>query len=441
MKSFFSYTPASNLMRSLFGALAFSAVAFTAGCDLDLQNPNDPTEQEVVTDAGGILAVAVGLQAQYSSSMLVYARAPSLVTDQWGTAARSLLADRSLLFGVDVLPDYGVVSGPFVSTYRIARSANILIDNAPQVGANRGVQVGAVALAKLLKGMALGNAALQYERLPLDSDVAGGSPQPRDAALAEVLRLLESARADLQGVTDAELGITFRSRGLDPGLDLRNTTDAMLARYYLFTGQYQQAITAADRVDLTTLSRFTFGNPSVNPVYSYSLGGAVYVAALKSFVDNAAPGDERPAFWVDVSADPIVGNPTDTLLLPFAAFAGRNDPIPVYMPDEMKLIKAEAHTRLGNFEQARSQINEVRTQSSSPVEEPVANLPALPASALDSEAELLSQIAYERQYELYWVGTRWADLRRLAPFAAAQPSISFLPFPSTECQVNPNANC
>ena len=428
-------------MRIRLGATLLATALGAAGCNLDLENPNDPTEQEVITDANGILALAVGLQGQYAASVIDYARAPALVTDQWGPAARALLADQSLFTGVDVLPDYGVVTDPYVLTYRIARTANLLIQQAPQVGSNRGVKVGAVALAKLFKAMALGNAALQFERLPANAVFEGAAPLPRNVALDTVIALLESARSDLATVTDAELGVTFNSRVLGSGINLRSTTNAMLARYYLFKGQYQQAIEAANRVDLTKLSAFTYPNPNVNPIFNYSFGGAVYVGALKSFVDQAEPGDQRPAFWVDLTAKPVRARITDAMLLPFDAFAGRNDPIPLYLPDEVKLIKAEAYTRLGDFARARALINEVRTQTTSPVTEPTAGLPPLPAQALDTEAELLAQIAYERQYELYWVGTRWADLRRLDPFVATEPSIQFLPFPLRECQVNPNSGC
>lgn len=435
-------------MRIRLGA-ALLAVAFgAAGCDLDLQNPNDPTEQEVLTDPDGVVAVAVGLQSQYATSALTYARAPALVTDQWGTAARSLLADRSLFLGEDVLPDYGVVTAPYSTTYAIARTANVLIDRAPRVDVSRPVQVGTVALAKLIKAMALGNAALQFERLPVDADLEGGQPQPRATVLQEVINLLESARTDLGTVTDAELAVNFNSRVLGSGINLRNTVDAMLARYSLVLAAerndpalYRQAIEAAGRVSRTAVSVLPYPDPNVNPVFSYSLASAQYVAALRSFVTEAEPGDQRPAFWVDVTATPIPGNPTDTLLLPFNAFSRRNDPIPVYMPDEMLLIQAEAYTQLDDFAQARALINQVRTQTSGTAIDPAAGLPALPAEALDTREELLAQIAYERQYELYWVGTRWSDLRRLDPFVDEEPGIQFLPFPLRECQINPNAGC
>ena len=75
------------------------------------------------------------------------------------------------------------------------------------------------------------------------------------------------------------------------------------------------------------------------------------------------------------------------------------------------------------------------------LDEPRAGLPALPATALDTEAELLAQILYERRYELYSQGLRWEDLRRLSAYTTRRPSIEFLPYPQSECDRNPADPC
>jgi hypothetical protein len=116
--------------------------------------------------------------------------------------------------------------------------------------------------------------------------------------------------------------------------------------------------------------------------------------------------------------------------------------ITVYLPDEMRLIKAEAFTNLGTLDSAAFYVNAVRTQASSSLDEPVADLPALdPATDLDTAAELLAQIAYERRYELYMQGLRWEDTRRLGESVTTTPVFSFLPTPQQECNANPNAGC
>lgn len=429
-------------MRIRIGAAALALVLFATGCELDLENPNAPTEEEVLTDVDGIISLAVGMQDQYASSIDTYVRAPALVTDEWGLKPAALFCDELLLTGEDPgqLDTCGNVSGPYYVTYRIIRSANLLIENAPGVDRlAESSRTAIVALAELFKAMALGGAILNFEEIAVDADPEGAGVQPRETALDSILSLLGSARDRMEAVDDADLG-TFRARVLASGIRLRSTIDAMLARYSLMAGRYQAAIDAADRVDPTALSAFEFSGTDANPIWDYSLN-ANYTAALWSFVDDAEAGDGRPAFWVVTDPEQVEEGQPDSLIAPFARYTARDDAYPVYLPDEMKLIKAEAHTRLNEFAEARDLINEVRTQAESTIEEPIANLPALAEAELDTEDELLRQIAYERRYELYMQGLRWEDMRRLDAYIDAAPTVEYLPFPDSECQQNPNVSC
>jgi starch-binding outer membrane protein, SusD/RagB family len=426
-------------MRARTGVMILAAGVLTSGCDmsLDLLNPNAPTEEEVLSNLDGILALSLGMQEQFAGSILTYVRAPALVTDEWGTRTAALAADQSLFAGGNIDPSFGVVSGPYFATYRVARSANNILAAAPTLGLAPGLERGLTSTARLFKAMALGMAAMHYERLPLDASIDGASLVPRAEAFAEVLRLLEAARADLQGVSDAEL-TTFRNRGLTPSFDLRNTIDAMLARYYLITGQNQQALTAANRVNLNSVSVFTYPDPDRNPINNYALG-ALYVAPLQSFVTEAEAGDQRVPYWVNTAAAPFMGNPP-VPLLPFQMYSGRNDVFHVYLPGEVMLIKAEAHARLGQLPEARTQINLVRTKAPTG-NLPGANLPALTAAQLPDLNSILAQIAHERRYELFSQGLRWEDLRRLGAVSGRQAKATFLPIPEAECRSNPNVNC
>ncbi|HEX8691178.1 MAG TPA: RagB/SusD family nutrient uptake outer membrane protein [Longimicrobium sp.] len=414
-----------------------AAASAAAGCSLDLKNPNAPSEEEVITSVEGIITLAVGLQSQFADNINIFVRATSLTTDEWGTRPIALASDVSLVTG-NPDPSFISVSEPFAAAYRLARTANILIASAPNVGLAPGFQAGVTSLAKLLKGMSLGYLYMQYERLPADAGEAA-VPQPRAEVLDSVIALLEAARADIAGVSDADLA-GFRSRVLGTGFDLRNTIDAMLARYYLLDGRYQAAIDAAGRVNLGVLSTLAYPNPGLNPIWNYS-SVSRYTGTRKNFFTEAEAGDLRPAYWATRSA--ATGSPgTPDSVFDFRKYGARNDPFPVYLPDEMRLIQAEAYTRLGNFPQAAALVNAVRTQTAGGgLDEPRAGLPALPATALDTEAELLAQILYERRYELYSQGLRWEDLRRLSAYTTRRPSIEFLPYPQSECDRNPADPC
>ncbi|HEU5261295.1 MAG TPA: RagB/SusD family nutrient uptake outer membrane protein [Gemmatimonadales bacterium] len=414
-------------------------LSLAGACDLDLANPNAATEETVVTTVDGVIAVAVGMQQVYAQSVEDFALVPALVTDEWGTQTRALVSYRSLLNGDSFDPGYGVVSAPWSGGYSTIKAANTLLVSAPRVGLAPGFEKGITALAKLFKAMALGTIVMQYDKVPVDVSTAAVF-QDRAVVLDTILRLLESARADLAGVTNTEL-TGFRTRVLGTGFNPLRTIDAMRARYYLIDGQYQQAIDAADSVKLDTLSVFAYPSPTVNPVYNLAFG-LLYVAGLKSWVDSAEAGDLRPTYWLNTASAPA-GNPPDTLLYALRKYSGQNDPYPAYLPDEMKLIKAEAYTRLGQYATAAALVNAVRTQTTSPVDEPVAGLPALdPATQLATEAQLLAEIAKQRRYELFMQGLRWEDTRRLGNLLTTTPTFTWLPTPTQECRTNPNAvNC
>lgn len=431
-------TTGARSVRRL-ASLGLVAALGLGGCDmgLDLTNPNSPTEQAALSNLDGVIATSLGMQDQLAASILSYVRAPALVTDEWGLTTRALAADRSLYTGEAIDASYGVVSEPYYNTYRVARTADVIIASVPGVsGISAGFAAGLTANAKLFKAMALGYAALHYDRLALGAAVEGATLVGRDEVLAEVIRLLESARSDLAPHDDAALA-GFTSRALSTGFNLRNTIDAMLARYYLFTGQYAQADAAAARVNLAVVSLLAYPGTELNPIHNYSVI-ADYVAPLKSWVDQAEAGDRRTSFWVQTTATPVIGNPPDPLL-PFNMYRNRNDPFPVYLPGEMLLIRAEAAARANNLPAAIAFINQVRAKASTATT-PGAQLGPLPAT-IDTQAEVLAQIAYERRYELFSQGLRWEDLRRLSPYVTQAPSVNFLPIPSRECTSNPNADC
>lgn len=438
-------------------ALALLCCCVAAACGLDLTNPNSPPEAVVLTTPDGIFALANGMQGQYAGTgvgtgmILNRVRASSLVSDEWSTTSKALAADRSLVTGQGVDASFGVVTSPYSTAYRVIRSANLLLENAPQVFEGPGTQTGIVAMAKTFKAMTLGDLALLYAAVPIDPAIGGNPPQPRAAVLDSVIALLESARADLGTVTTAQLA-DFRSRVQGSGYDLANVVNAMRARYYLIQGQYQAANDAALLVNLGTLNTFTYPDPLRNPIwgYAYSLG---YVGGRNTFfteaetytVDSAGTPvtrrDLRPSYWLRTDQATLTGNPA-VALRNLRRFQDKNETYPIFLPDEMRLIRAEALTRLGQYTAAAALVNQVRTQSSSTLDEPVAALPALPASALDTEAELLTEIVKQRRYELYEQGLRWDDLRRLAAYAGGKaPTMQYLPTPLSECLYNPESGC
>jgi hypothetical protein len=175
-----SFPNRSRAARRARRALALAMFAgATAGCSLDLVNPNGPKEEDVLSDGELILTTVIGLQAQYADNVLVFVRAPELMSDQWSTRPAALAADVSLARG-NPDPIFGVVSDPFAAAYRISRTADLLrqnISNVQGIGSTQRTQVN--ALTRLIEAMAVGHLTNQYERLPVRYDSAGAVPLPR----------------------------------------------------------------------------------------------------------------------------------------------------------------------------------------------------------------------------------------------------------------------
>jgi starch-binding outer membrane protein, SusD/RagB family len=427
----------SRLATIRRAALVLALPLAATACDLDLENPNAPTEQQTIGDIEGLISTAVGMQAQFANNVNAWVRAPAMVSDEWGARTASLAADQSLVIGT-VDASFGVVAGPFNGTYRVMRSADLLIANVPGSGLGPGFQAGMVSLAHLYRAMALGMAIQQFERIPDRVDPAGAPLESRERILQVILGDLQQARQVLQGASD--LG-GFNTRVVTAQFNLRNTIDAMTARYALLAGDYAGAIEAAARVDAGVISRIVYPDPATNPIYNYHFE-LNYVAARQSFVDDAEEGDQRPAFWVDVDGTPPGSAFGDIPLRPIRQYAARNAEFPLYLPGEMQLIRAESHARLGQLAEARELINAVRTRcDTSPASQPAACLPALSEADLPDQAAILRQIAYERRYELFMQGMRWEDLRRFGADAGPAPSIQWLPIPQQECDANPQISC
>src|SRR5688500_4365248 len=410
--------------------------ALIAGCSLELTNPNQPTEEAVITDLNGVLAVAVGMQQQFAQAIDDYMVTNSLVTDEWGTRTASLIAYQSLLTGVNFDDSYLVVYTPWERSYAVIKSANTVLTGADQLGVGTALRAGTVADARLFKAMAFGMLIQQYEEVPVVVTTEGSVPQPRAVVMDTILTLLESARAEIAGVSDADLA-GFRTRVAGTGFDLRATIDAMLARYYLIAGRYNDAIAAANRVSPTAMSVLSFPAPTRNPVENLSLQ-LVYVAGLNSFVTQAEAGDRRPDYWLNTTSPGPAANPPDTVLRFLRKYSTPNEPFPLFLPDEMKLIKAEAYARTNQLVEALALVNEVRTQTSSTVDEPVAGLPPV---VLVTHAQILAEIARQRRYELYEQGLRWEDTRRFGTALTTTPTLPWLPIPQQECDVNPANPC
>jgi starch-binding outer membrane protein, SusD/RagB family len=402
------------------------------GCDMDLVDPNNPNEQEIITSAAGMRQAAIGLQAEYGNGLVAPVYTVGLVTDELGAASATFAGFQNADAGLEVLPSEGASLDTWTSMYRVIRAANVLIDNAPNVPQEPGMISGQLALAKFFKGLAFGQISQVYPQAPVNVGPTIENPAfvPGEQVIATALGLLEEARQHLLTTPPTT---QFLTQVLAPGFDLANSINAMIARFALMAENYTLAATAAGRVDAEAFSEFRFSTADGNPMWGmwYASGNAYQLRARQDLRLDAEAGDGRVEFWVTPASIAGAVRPQ----LDHVRYNANTVSYPVYLPGEMLLIRAEVHARNNELPQARALINEVRTQCSSSHEEPLACLPALDATDLPTQAEVLAQILHERRYELYLQAVRWSDLKRFG-----QPvKYQFMPIPITECDRNSNA--
>lgn len=432
-----------RIIRSCAVALAATALG---ACSLDLQNPNSPTEGQVTTSVDGVIALATGLQGRFAISYGNYAYTAGLVTDEFASTSAALISISDAEQGA-VPSGTGIADAVFNSVYRTVRTADDLLTGSVALTAaiEPGTRSGLRALAFALKAESLGEALQSYQKIPVRTlgEVAPAYVT-RAEALPYVRALLDSAAAEIAAVPPSTF---FNSSVMTPGVSLPNVIQLFRARYARMANDHATALAAANlvaRSGTAALSLLQFPAPGVNP-YAAVTGGTQGIAPRRQYRLSMAPQDQRYAYFVVPSAT-LTGR-VGALLDPWNRYANPQAPLPVYMPDEALLIKAEALVGLGQLPAAQAALDSVRTDCTGGrgLDDPKACLPALGSQL--SAAQLTSEIYLQRRYELFGTGLRWEDVRRTnairgpvaAPAVPVDGQRCWLPYSVGDRNANPNA--
>jgi hypothetical protein len=426
---------------------ALVAAMSLGACNLDLQNPNSPTEAQVTTNVDGVIALATGLQSRFVTSYGNYAYTAGLVTDEFAATSAALISISDAEQGA-VPSGTGIADAVFNAVYRTVRTADDLLAGANALAADidPGTRSGLKALAWTLKAEALGEAMQSYQKVPLQTyGVTAPAYESRTAGLVVVRALLDSAAATVAATAPSTF---FNTSILTPGVSLPNVIQLYRARYARMANDQSTALAASNNVARTgsaALSVLTFPAPTVNP-FAAVTGGINGIAVRRSFRTSMVTQDQRFSYFVSPSTT-LTGR-VGALLDPFSRWANPQAPLPVYMPDEALLIKAEALAMQGNLVASQAVLDSVRTDCTGGrgMDDPKACLPAL-TSAL-TQADLLTEIYTQRRYELLGTGQRWEDSRRrgairgptAAPGVPVQGQRCWLPYALGDRNANPNAS-
>lgn len=234
------------------------------------------------------------------------------------------------------------------------------------------------------------------------------------------------------------------------------TAEALLARVYLYTENWELAQQASSRVidntgwepnienvflktSASTLWQFSPNDPGLN---TYEAATFIILstppaerALSNEVINDFEEGDLRRANWVGEITDG-----TTIWYYPYKYKIGlgatNTEEYSIVMRlVEQYLIRAEARTRIGDIAGAQADINKIRTRAG------LANTTAI------SESELLTAILKERRLELFTEhGHRFFDLKRTNKLDAVLGPVkpgwnatdALLPLPQKELVANPN---
>ena len=413
-------------------AFLLGVISLTS-CKKDFVNPNAPTTDQVFSSARGLVGVNLGAQRTYSlgGASVVYGL----------TAANGFVTNEVILMNAGNVAEFQfsrggtavdatntILANIWTNSNKVIYDANSVITAAEALN-DKAYASGLIAHASILKALSIGSMSMLWEKVPAS---IGKNVQfvDRTAGFAAAIATIDNALAK---VSANPISASYTADAV-PGLDYVNTLNALKARYLLFSGKYAEAITAANLVDLTKKSTFNYDAISTNPVFTTATATNNVFQVIDSTLGLPAAlapttGDGRIAFYTSIN----------TTVAPRyrinGFFNATTTGVPVYLPGEMTLIKAEAYARTNNLTSALTELNKVITKTATA--DPFKVGAALTASTASTATAILDEVYKNRCIELYMSGLKLEDMRRFGR-ATTERKRNFFPYPFKERDGNPN---
>lgn len=419
-------------------------------CETEFENENNPTENIVLETKNGLFALAIGLRQYYSVTALRQViEVPGITTRELGVTNTFLNINELAKGGAELPAESGGITNPWINLLRAKGMAESLINGANSVTLSAGSRSGLLAYGNFFKAITLGSLIQMFEQVPIDNSEEGAASfSDRTAILNECITLLEEARDE---ITATPISDEFLSTVLWSDISLSKSINAFLSRYNLMAGNNAAAITAADAVLNSTdgtNSMWVYDANNQNPIWNRTVNSAdlnpqTNFGLLGAYIPEV--GDSRIGFYLGVdagNANADAGGQALSEMLGF--YSNSTSPIPIYLPGEMLLNKAEAYARDNELANAVIQLNMVRQKNTDPLGVN-ANLP-LWTGDVNSQSDILEEIYKNRSIEMFLTGMRHEDSRRFHPDFSVPSAANttnernrnYYPYPSIERENNPN---
>lgn len=411
-----------------------------AACKKDYQDPSGPSLDQAYSSPQAITDAAVGLQANYAKDRtgLIYTTITSgsllsgetFVTNP-GNADEGQLGTG----GNTVLNNNVVVTGMWLYTNKILFDAEKVLKATNTVISDKGYASGVIAYTSIFKALALGIQANYWEQVP---DTIGNPDAttrvgfiPGKQGYARAVRTIDNALNTIAANPISSAITPF----LPKGINVVNTLYALKARYALSAGDYAAALDAANKVDLTSagISTFNFNPQVANPIFTLVSSTSNIYQVVDSTMGlpvalAPTPTDARIPFYMTRQA-------TGLKFVMSGFFKSNIQSIPVFLPGEITLIKAECYARNNDLVNGLAELNKVVTKK--PSDDPFGIGANLPPVVVATIPDLLTQIYKHRRIEMFMSGQEIEDQRRFGR-PTTERKRNYFPYPFVERNDNPN---
>jgi hypothetical protein len=410
----------------------------TASCSKEYLNPNAASDVLVLGSPKGLMGVAVGVQRTYALSIH-----PSMMSAVGLTTGETFVLNignisEANLFngGASVDGNNGLLGSIWISNCKAIYDANTVLAGAQNLN-DAGYRSGLIGYASIFKALAIGNLSMLWENIPDTIGAPVSAPTKFITRAAGYARAVATIDKALAAISAAPISTLFNS-DLPAGVDIVNTLQALRARYNLYAGNITGAQAAANAVDLTKTSVLNYESLNPNPVFINVTSSNNVYAPIDSTLGlpvGIRPDltDARIPFYTSIAA---TGTPRFRMN-GFWNSATRS--IPLYLPDEVRLMRAECLLRQTTPDPAAAKtiIDGVLQQTAA--SDPLgigANIAAGYTGATDA-ASLLTEVYRNRCIELYISSNKLEDMRRFGR-ANAEMKRRNMPYPFRERDNNPN---
>ena len=414
--------------------LSIYSLLLLSSCDEEFLDPSRPSQEDVFSSRLGVIGAANGLQARYcvgrQSMGYTIASATGFTTGELGIPSAGNADEAALQTGGSVvLPNNGIIGNLWAQCLVLNSESQKILNsiNALTVPTEK---ASVLAHTCIYKALALSTLIQYFEKVPITNG-KNVTFNTRAEVLAECIRTLKQAEPTINDANGFAL--------LSGNVKYKNTLYALLARYYNMLGDNTNALAYANLVDLTVKSNFIYDAVAPNPIAQTAflvtnnyqpIGKGL---GLPASIPVAAT-DGRINFYINPTSTP-------TNVKGAGFWDALTKAVPVYLPGEMTLIKAEVYARTSQFPLAVIEINKILQKTiATDAWGVAANQPAYTGTV--DQPSLLTEIYRNRCIELFMSGLKLEDTRRFGRAAAgtagAERNRNWYPYPEAERFNNPN---